>query len=97
MWDEITVSIPESGDTQEMVEEIRKAVEKETEESARVAEQEWKRGARGDGLSRFSAAAGGESAPVRLGNRPAGPLCDARVGALRRAQPHLPAGDRIAA
>ena len=56
MWDEITVSIPESGSPQMMVEEIRKVVEKETEESARVAEQEWKRGARGDGLSRFSAA-----------------------------------------
>jgi len=56
MWDEITVSIPESGNTQELVEEIRKAVEKETEESAGVAEHEWKRGARGDGLSRFSAA-----------------------------------------
>jgi len=55
MWDEITVSIPESSDTEKIAEEIRKAVEKETEESARVAEQEWKRGARGDGLSRFSA------------------------------------------
>jgi len=56
MWDEITVSIPESGETQGLVEGIRKAVEKETEESTRVAEHEWKRGARGDGLSRFSAA-----------------------------------------
>jgi len=56
MWDEITVSIPETGDTQKIVEQIRKAVEKETEESAGVAEHEWKRGARGDGLSRFSAA-----------------------------------------
>jgi small-conductance mechanosensitive channel len=55
MWDEIAVSIPASGDTQEMVERIRKAVEKETKESAGVAEQEWKRGARGDDLSRFSA------------------------------------------
>jgi small-conductance mechanosensitive channel len=55
MWDEITVSIPASGDSQELVERIRKAVEKETEKSAAVAEHEWKRGARGDGLSRFSA------------------------------------------
>jgi small-conductance mechanosensitive channel len=55
MWDEITVSIPESGNAQEMVERIRKAVQVETKESAGVAEQEWKRGARGDGLSRFSA------------------------------------------
>ncbi len=56
MWDEITVSIPESDDTRKIVEKIRKAVEKETAESAAVAEQEWKRGARGDGLSLFSAA-----------------------------------------
>jgi small-conductance mechanosensitive channel len=55
MWDEIAVSIPASCNTQEMVERIRKAVESETKESAEVAEQEWKRGARGDGLSRFSA------------------------------------------
>ena len=56
MWDEITVSIPESDDTRKIVEEIRKTVVKETAESAAVAEQEWKRGARGDGLSLFSAA-----------------------------------------
>ena len=56
MWDEITVSIPESYDTRKIVEEIRKTVEKETVDSAAVAEQEWKRGARGDGLSLFSAA-----------------------------------------
>lgn len=56
MWDEITVSIPESDDTEKIVEEISKAVEKETAESAAVAEEEWKRGARGDGLSLFNAA-----------------------------------------
>lgn len=56
MWDEITVSISQPCDTQEMVELIRKAVEEETKDSASVAEQEWKRGERGDGLSRFSAA-----------------------------------------
>jgi small-conductance mechanosensitive channel len=56
MWDEITVSIPASDNTQEIVEGIHKAVEEETKESAAVAEQEWKRGPRGDGLSHFSAA-----------------------------------------
>jgi len=50
MWDEITVSIQESGDTDKIVEEIRKAVEKETEKSGRVAEQEWKRGSICDGF-----------------------------------------------
>jgi small-conductance mechanosensitive channel len=55
MWDEITVSLPASDDSSDLVEQIHKAVEEETEESARVAEQEWKRGKRDDGLSRFSA------------------------------------------
>jgi small-conductance mechanosensitive channel len=56
MWDEITVPVPASDDTQAMVDRIGKAVLDETDENARVAEQEWKRGTRGDGLSQFSAA-----------------------------------------
>jgi small-conductance mechanosensitive channel len=56
MWDEITVPVPESDDMQAVVDRIDKVVIKETEENARIAEQEWKRGTRGDGLSRFSAA-----------------------------------------
>lgn len=56
MWDEITVSIPASQDAHVMVESIHKLVNEETKENARVAEQEWKRGMRDDGLSRFSAA-----------------------------------------
>jgi small-conductance mechanosensitive channel len=56
MWDEISVPVPASNDTQAMVDRIGKAVLEETEENARIAEQEWKRGTRGDGLSRFSAA-----------------------------------------
>jgi len=56
MWDEITVPVPASDDTQAMVDRIGKAVLEETEDNARIAEQEWKRGTRGDGLSRFSAA-----------------------------------------
>lgn len=56
MWDEITVPLPASADTHAAVERIHKAVMEETEKNAGVADQEWKRGARGDGLSRFSAA-----------------------------------------
>jgi small-conductance mechanosensitive channel len=56
MWDEISVSIPASQDAHAMVESIHKLVDEETKESARVAEQEWKRGMRDDGLSRFNAA-----------------------------------------
>ena len=55
MWDEIDLDIPPSVNTQEVVERIHKAVEAETKTNASVAEQEWKRGSRGDGLSRFSA------------------------------------------
>lgn len=55
MWDEITVNVPEAADMNAMVEKIHAVVLKETERDARGAEQEWKRGMRGDGLSRFSA------------------------------------------
>lgn len=56
MWDEISVTMPASDDIHATVERIHKAVLQETEDNARAAEQEWQRGARGDGLSRFSAA-----------------------------------------
>jgi small-conductance mechanosensitive channel len=55
MWDEITVSIAASDDTHAMIERIQEVVRMETEQSASIAEQEWKRGERGDGLSLFSA------------------------------------------
>ncbi|MDR3774816.1 MAG: mechanosensitive ion channel [Terracidiphilus sp.] len=56
MWDEITVNLPISDDTEAMVERIRTVTQEETQENARIAEHEWKRGTRDDGLSRFSAA-----------------------------------------
>jgi small-conductance mechanosensitive channel len=55
MWDEITVSLPATDDIHTAVDNIDKMVLKETEENTRIAEEEWKRGTRGDGLSRFSA------------------------------------------
>ena len=55
MWDEISVTVPASGNVHATVERIHKVVQEETEENTRAAEQEWKRGTRGDGLSRFSA------------------------------------------
>jgi small-conductance mechanosensitive channel len=88
MWDEIAVDIPESGDTQELVEKIRKSVEKETEESAQAAEQEWKRGMRGDGLSRFSAA------PV-VNQRPANSGIDLRVRYVTRASERFEVRNRL--
>jgi hypothetical protein len=55
MWDEISVSVPKSADTYAMVELFHKAVLQETEKNARLAEQEWKRTSRQNGLSQFSA------------------------------------------
>jgi small-conductance mechanosensitive channel len=56
MWDEITVAVPTSEDRNAAVERILTAVTEETKESTRIAELEWKRGTRGDGLSNFKAA-----------------------------------------
>ena len=55
MWDEVTVTVPASDDTTGVVERIQKRVLEEMKENTRLAEKEWKRGTRGDGLSRFSA------------------------------------------
>ena len=88
MWDEITLSIPASGDTQKMVERIHKAVEDETAGSARIAEQEWKRGARNDGLSRFSA-----NPVVNL--RPSGSDIDIRVRYVTRASERFGVRNRL--
>jgi small-conductance mechanosensitive channel len=88
MWDEITVSIPASDNTQEMAERIRKAVEEETKKSAGVAEHEWKRGARGDGLSRFSAT------PV-VNLRPSGSGIDLRVRYVTRASERFGVRNRL--
>jgi small-conductance mechanosensitive channel len=88
MWDEITVNLPASDDTQAMVERIHKAVEEETEESARVAEQEWKRGTRDDGLSRFSAA------PV-VNLRPSGSGIDVLVRYVTRASERFGVRNRL--
>jgi hypothetical protein len=56
MWDEISVTLPPAIHSDTVVERIHDAVVEETAESARVAEPEWKRGKRDDGLGRFSAA-----------------------------------------
>jgi small-conductance mechanosensitive channel len=56
MWDEISLTIPASEEMTRIVERIHQVVVEETEENTRLAEQEWKRSAHGNGLSRFSAA-----------------------------------------
>jgi len=57
MWDEITLSLPASGNIHDLLYRIQKVVVAETEKNAGLAEQEWKRGAHGSSLSRFSATA----------------------------------------
>ena len=88
MWDEITLSIPATGKPREMVERIRKAVKEETAANARVAEKEWKRGARDDGLSRFS------SAPV-VNLRPDGTNIDIRARYVTRASERFVVRNRL--
>jgi small-conductance mechanosensitive channel len=55
MWDEISLSLPAGDNVHEMLDRIQKAVVAETEKNASQAEMEWKRGAHGSTLSRFSA------------------------------------------
>lgn len=57
MWDEITLSLSASENVHEVLDRIQKVVQAETEKNAGLAEQEWKRGAHGSSLSRFSATA----------------------------------------
>lgn len=57
MWDEIKLSLPASDNVHEVLDRIQKAVVAETEKNASQAEAEWKRGAHGSSLSRFSATA----------------------------------------
>ncbi|MGH9664157.1 MAG: mechanosensitive ion channel family protein, partial [Bryobacteraceae bacterium] len=79
MWDEITLSIPADDDAYETIDLIRKAVFQQTENDARLAEQELKRAMRQNGpsLSQFTASpavdmrpsAGGISIVVRYVTR----------------------------
>lgn len=57
MWDEITLSLPASENVHQLLDKIQKVVESETEKNAGLAEQEWKHGAHGSSLGRFSATA----------------------------------------
>ena len=88
MWDEITVSLPASQDSHAMVERIHKAVQEETSERAGMAEHEWKRGMRDDGLSRFSAD------PV-VNLRPSASGIDIRVRYVTRASERFVVRNRL--
>jgi small-conductance mechanosensitive channel len=88
MWDEIAVSVPASGDTYGTVEVIHKAVIEETEKDTRLAEVEWKRASRQDGLSQFTA-----TPSVNL--RPAGAGVDLVVRYVTRASERFEMRNRI--
>ena len=67
MWDEITVNIPATENSYETIELIHKAVIKETEKDATLAEQEWQRVTRQSNLSQFSAAPAVDMRPASNG------------------------------
>jgi small-conductance mechanosensitive channel len=88
MWDEISVSIPTSENTYAMVESIHKAVLEETDEAARIAEREWKRGTHQDGKSQFNA-----TSSVNL--RPSGTGIDILVRYVTRASQRFEMRNRL--
>jgi small-conductance mechanosensitive channel len=67
MWDEITVNIPPSADTYKTIEEIHKVVLKETEKDAHLAEDEWQKSSKADGLSQFKATPAVDMRPAASG------------------------------
>jgi small-conductance mechanosensitive channel len=67
MWDEISVSIPSSAETYEKVALIHKAVLEETEQDAQLAEQEWTRVPRQNGLGQVSASSSVNMRPAASG------------------------------
>ncbi len=88
MWDEIVVNVPDSASLNTVVDRIHEVAQKETEENSRLAESEWKRGTRGDGLSRFSAVP-----TVNL--RPAGAGTDVQVRYITRASERFELRNRL--
>ena len=67
MWDEITVNIPAAENNYETIELIHKAVIKETEKDATLAENEWQRVTKQSNLSQFSAAPAVDMRPASNG------------------------------
>lgn len=88
MWDQISLTIPSSANTGTLVEKIHAAVTEETEESARLAEQEWHRSAQGKGLSRFNAV------PV-VNLRPTSSGIEAQVRYVTRASDRFDVRNRL--
>ena len=88
LWDEITVSVPAGEDIDAVAHSVEDAARAETEENARLAEQEWQRSARATALSRLSAA------PV-VTLRPSGGGIDLQVRYITRAAARVELRDRL--
>ncbi|SEF76720.1 Small-conductance mechanosensitive channel [Bryocella elongata] len=88
MWDELSVSVPAGEDTYSMIEDIHKTVIEATEKDAVIAEQEWKRGSRSDGLGQFTA-----EATVNV--RPSGSGVDVLVRYVTRASERAEMRNRL--
>lgn len=67
MWDELTINVPSSGDSRQIVERIRDAVVKETAANAKLAEVEWRRATMQNGVSQFSASPAVDMRPAASG------------------------------
>jgi small-conductance mechanosensitive channel len=88
MWDEISVSLPQSADTYAKVALIQKAITEETERDAGLAEQEWKRLPRQSGMSHATA-----SSTVEM--RPAGAGVDVLIRYVTRASERIQVRSRL--
>ncbi|MCU1321959.1 MAG: MscS Mechanosensitive ion channel [Acidobacteriaceae bacterium] len=67
MWDEIKVSIPAGAQAYPLIEKIRVAAVKATEHDAKMAEAEWKRTNKDEGLAHFSATPSVDMRPAGAG------------------------------
>jgi small-conductance mechanosensitive channel len=88
MWDQITVSVPAADDTYATIEQICKAVLKETEAEAKQAEEEWSRVGKHQGTSHFT---GGLSVDIR----PSGSGIDMVVHYVTRASDRFDVRNRL--
>jgi small-conductance mechanosensitive channel len=88
MWDEIAVTVPSTMDSTVLAQSIHDAVLEETKKDVGVAEQEWQRGTRNDGLSQFTA-----EPTVNL--RPSGAGVDVLVRYVTRASDRYEMRNRL--
>jgi small-conductance mechanosensitive channel len=88
LWDEIAVSVPAGEDIYSFAKSVEAAARAETEESARLAEEEWTRSARVGGLTRLGAA------PI-VQLRPSGAGIELQLRYVTRASGRFEVRDRL--